>query len=499
MIKRKIVRIFVFLMAMGIIICGCEENLSPEKVGNISGIVRDAEDNSPIAGVSITTTPGTNALITDNSGSYLISDVLEGDYIVKAAKLDYQNASVSVAVKDGETTTADITMKPEDIEAGQAVNPNPPSGATDQPTEVTLSWSSPVSVGSITYDVYFGDGQSPVDVVSVDQEDTSFVVSDLTYNTTYHWQIIVRKGEAETYGPVWNFSTEPIPNNRIVFTSNREGDFEVYSCSTDSADLQLVRLTDEPSRDWWPRYNPNREKIAFSSDRSVEPHIYLMDKDGTDVKKITTVPITGYNNYGIGFCWAWTGYQLFYSHNDKLYRIDDDGSHLTQIAVAPDGLHFREVDCSPLGDKLVVLGIGNMMYDTVIYLMNTNGSDARLFVDHGAGTLGHPSFSPDGSKIVYSWDVSGHQVQSGRQFDARIFVINIDGTGNTDISRPSGTGGGKPNGTNDLNPVWSPDGASIIFTNSPNDDSAPPEIWIMDIDGGSRRKLLTDGTMPDWR
>ncbi len=499
--RKQIVWVLVTVVAVGLLLFSCEEALSPEKVGNIAGVVTDAEDGSPIAGASITTAPGTSALTTDDSGTYFIADVEQGSYTVKATKLDYKNASVSVAVKEGEITTADITMEPEDSEPGKPTNPDPSNGASDQPTVITLFWSGPDASGSITYDVYFGNNQSPLEVVSSDQEDTSYVASNLIYNTTYYWQVVVKKDEAETYGPVWSFTTEPIPDNRIVFASDRDGVYNVYSVPSDSvnADSSVVQLTDEPSRDWWPRYSPNRERIAFSSDRTVESHIYLMDKDGTNMKKITTVPITGYHNYGIGFCWSWNGYQLFYSHDDKLYRIDDDGSDLTQISVAPAGWHYRESDCSPLGDRIVVLAIGSWMYDTRIFAMNIDGSWPYVLVENKAGALGHPSFSPDGGKVVYSYDVSGHEVESGRQLDARIFIINIDGTENTDISNPPDITEGKPAGTNDLNPAWSPDGSKIVFTNGPNDDSAPPDIWMMDTDGSNREKIVTGGTMPHWR
>ena len=122
-----------------------------------------------------------------------------------------------------------------------------------------------------------------------------------------------------------------------------------------------------------------------------------------------------------------------------------------------------------------------------------------VLVGDSTGALGHPSFAPDGKKIAYYWDVSGFEDNSGRMLDARIFIINIDGTGNQDISRSTSYIIGKVEGTNDLDPVWSPDGAKIIFTNRPNDNSAQPDVWIMDIDGNNRQKLIEHAWMPDWK
>ena len=501
MAKRWIALIAAVAL-IGVLSCS-DKPVSPVATGTISGRVTDATDDSPIAGASVTTTPGTNALITDNSGNYIIADVEEGTYIVKATKTGYNTGSVSVAVKPEKTTIANIILTPatKNQPPNSPTNPNPATGAIDQPISLTLSWScsDPDAGDSLSYDICFGNAHEPISVVSTNQSDTSLDLSDLGYGTTYHWQVVAKdNNEAATNGPVWSFTTKSFPNNRIVFASNRDGDYEIYSSSTEGTDI--IQLTHEPGRDWWPRISPNRHRIAFSSDRTVESHIYLMNMDGTDVKKITTIPISGYHNYGIGFCWSPDGQQLLYSNYDVLYRIDADGGNLTEIARAPGSRHFRECDSSPLGDKIVALTIGTWVYNSEIYIMDSDGSDMTVLVGNSAGAMGHPSFSPGGNKVAYSWDVSGHEVSSGRQLDARIFIINIDGTGNTDISIPLiDPTSGKTPGTNDFNPAWSPDGAKIIFTNAPNDDSAPPDIWIMDIDGENREKLITDGTMPDWR
>jgi Tol biopolymer transport system component len=47
--------------------------------------------------------------------------------------------------------------------------------------------------------------------------------------------------------------------------------------------------------------------------------------------------------------------------------------------------------------------------------------------------------------------------------------------------------------------LYSPDGAKIIFENVPNDGSSPKDIWIIDVDGNSRQKIISNGEMPDWK
>ena len=56
----------IYLSLFLIIFTSCKEDtITPEMFGSISGVVLDADDSSPIAGASVTTSPPTNALVTD--------------------------------------------------------------------------------------------------------------------------------------------------------------------------------------------------------------------------------------------------------------------------------------------------------------------------------------------------------------------------------------------------------------------------------------------------
>ncbi len=218
-----------------------------------------------------------------------------------------------------------------------------------------------------------------------------------------------------------------------------------------------------------------------------------MNLEGADITKITTLPIAGYHNYGVGFCWAENGSRIIYGYYDNLYSINSDRSGLTLVITAPVGRHFHTCDWTAVNNKIVVLTVGSISYESEIYLIDDDGSNMELLVDNLPGCMGSPSFSPSGTKVMFTQDSSGHEISDGRQLDSRVFVINIDGTNKTDLSL------NKPNGTNDLYPRWSADGSYIVFCNTPNDGSATGDIWIMDSDGESRTKIADMGTMPDWK
>ena len=89
-------------------------------------------------------------------------------------------------------------------------NPYPSNGATDVDIYVTLNWTSgdPDPCDTVTYDVYFGNTSSPPKVVS-NQTDTSYDPATLDCETTYYWQIASWDNHnAQTAGPIWNFTTK---------------------------------------------------------------------------------------------------------------------------------------------------------------------------------------------------------------------------------------------------------------------------------------------------
>ncbi|HDO35919.1 MAG TPA: hypothetical protein ENH07_06460, partial [Nitrospirae bacterium] len=70
----------------------------------------------------------------------------------------------------------------------------------------------------------------------------------------------------------------------IVFSSDRDGDFDLYAVRPDGTDLR--RLTDNAWNDRYPSISPEG-LIAFIADRYGKDDIYLMKIDGTDLKRLT--------------------------------------------------------------------------------------------------------------------------------------------------------------------------------------------------------------------
>ena len=468
-----------------------EDTIEPAVTGNLIGTVLSSGSQSPISGVSITTSPPSTALVTNIDGTFSIPNVPIGDVLVSAEKQGFETSSVRISVQKNDVNEITMVMVPNN---GQTTNlfkiSDPLDQATDQPISMQLSWSLSAPMDSVSYDVLLFESNSLEEtIVAQNIADTLTLVEGLMYETTYFWQVLVNSGQEVEMGEIWSFQTQAAPSHLMFFSTNTIGNYDVYSTTADGE--LLSRLTFGQGREWYPRLSPQRDMIAYSSNQEVDPHIYLMNLDGSEKRQVTQIPIAGYHNAGIGFCWSPDGGALLYSNYRTLYRIEKDGTDLQVISRAPSDQHYRECDWTAQGDKIVALSIGEDIYDSELHIMNSDGSEAQRILGNLPGVTASPGFSIDGQQIMFTRDVSGFESPDGRQLDSRIFLMDTDGSNLVDISH------NKPAGTNDILPRFSSDGAHIIFVNVSNDGLYPPEIWIMDVDGENRVKFMDDATMPN--
>ncbi len=75
---------------------------------------------------------------------------------------------------------------------------------------------------------------------------------------------------------------------RIAFSSDRDGNDEIYVMDADGGNEQ--RLTENRHHDWYPSWSPDGERIAFMSERDGNYEIYVMDADGGNQKNLTNNP-----------------------------------------------------------------------------------------------------------------------------------------------------------------------------------------------------------------
>lgn len=174
-------------------------------------------------------------------------------------------------------------------------------------------------------------------------------------------------------------------NNRIILSSSKDGNPEIYVMNIDGTDLKT--LTRSAGIDISPAFSPDGSKIAFVSDRSGSPQIYIMNADGSNLRRLTFE-----GSYNTSPAWSPdSGLIVFVGRKNgknQIFMIKSDGSELIQITdtgnnenptFSPDGRYIA-FDSDRTGRK-------------GIYLMNIYGEGQRMVTPKNVKAM-NPKWSP---------------------------------------------------------------------------------------------------------
>ena len=114
--------------------------------------------------------------------------------------------------------------------------------------------------------------------------------------------------------------------------------------------------------------------------------------------------------------------------------------------------------------------------DWNLYTIEASGGEPTQLT-HTREFEQQPAWSPDGTEIAYSLGEVMTNID--------VYVMAADGTGAQRLTEHA---------ERDGTPAWSPDGSKIAFVSQREGDVA---VWIMDRDGGNKRKLVK-GREPSW-
>ncbi|MEW6609668.1 MAG: hypothetical protein AB1414_19855 [bacterium] len=123
--------------------------------------------------------------------------------------------------------------------------------------------------------------------------------------------------------------------------------------------------------------------------------------------------------------------------------------------------------------------------DTGIWTINIDGTNERCISSDGA----HPSWSPDGKKIVYRMHIKKEKrrkdgfLEGYEDYDS-LWVMDADGSNKNKILSEEV----------DIwitSPIWSPKGDLIAFT-------CKGWIWVMKPDGSERRRVIESPHLAGW-
>jgi Tol biopolymer transport system component len=230
-------------------------------------------------------------------------------------------------------------------------------------------------------------------------------------------------------------------------------------------------------------------QIAFARQ---DKGIFLMQPDGTEVRRVTTGsdigPTFAPGGKRISFIRSWEAKSGEWKFG--VFVVRTDGMRLHKVAGGFRGWP-QLGPWSPDGDWITyedfVMGEDPVTHDETyrgaLYVVHPDGSGrTRLtgYVNRNAA----PQWSPDSTRIAF---------YRGTGKTGNVWVMNSDGSGKTNLT--------KTTGVNNLDPVWSPDGATIAFDRA-NADRTVVDLFTMAADGTEVRQITDLGLVvenPQWR
>ena len=263
--------------------------------------------------------------------------------------------------------------------------------------------------------------------------------------------------------------TDDAPTGHIAFSSNRDGNWEIYVMNADGTGQ--TRLTNNPADDSDPSWSPDGRRIVFTSTRDGNHKIYVMNADGTDQTRLISNPADDFTPM-----WSPDGRRIAFSSNRdgnwEIYVMNADGTGQTRLTSSL----AREWGPTWSPDGRRIAFTSDRDGNSEIYVMNADGTGHTRLTSNPADD-DEPNWSPDGRRIAF-------------ESDNGIYVMNTDGTGQTRLTSLGWF------------PSWSPDGRSIAYVSYHYDfrgDGENYHISVMDTQYGfDRDRLTTSGQGQHW-
>lgn len=486
-------------MAFTLLLLGCKEELFFEAIpyGQISGRVLNYDSKKSEGAVLVRLNPSGKSKETDSLGNFKFDSLSLGKYTIQSTKIGLFTEYVTVEVLANAYPQPTIYMSKNIIKNSPPEVPTLISPKNDfifDSDKITLNWNTKdVDKDTLKYDVYlFKEGESTKTLVATNFAKDILEVSGLLYNTKYYWQVVASDNVAKTFSEVWSFKTKALPELNYVYVKEINSTLQIVASNGPGGNERIITSA---GNNWRPIVNPAKTEIAFLSNRyKGENHIFIMNMDGSNVRRVTTNPISSVFSDEISFSWASNGGKIIFPNYKKLFYVNKDGTELTEFAHTVNGTVFIGCDWNENKKIVIARTLGESIYDSEILLID--GKEVTSVIKEHR-RMSTPMFSIDGSSIVYSKDVNAYRNDNGRQLDARIFVYEFDSKTSKDLSRKANSG--KPLGTNDLEPRFSPNNSAIIFSNASNETSSDVSIYTLDISTNARLKILSNAMMGTWR
>ncbi len=273
---------------------------------------------------------------------------------------------------------------------------------------------------------------------------------------------------------------------QIAFASDRTGVPQIWLMNIDGTGKQ--QITDMPDGACQPTWHPDGDRLVFISPCAREQEIYqnsslfLINADGSDLKPLPTILGGDYDP-----AWSPDGTQIAFTslrkdNRPQIYFLDMETNEVTPLST--DIARDFQPSWSGDGTRLVFVSTRKGPYQ--IWFTEIGGDIQQLFSRSGGNKNSSPSWSPDGSAIVFHQqknDVDvptlvGVRFENEAYFEYRLFYNWV----------PSRSA------------KFSPDGVWLVFESWPDGDNH--DIYVMTPNGVDKQRLTEDPAFdfdPAWR
>jgi TolB protein len=256
--------------------------------------------------------------------------------------------------------------------------------------------------------------------------------------------------------------------DRIAFFSNRGGTDDLYVIGTDGTGEK--QLTHSPENETSLQWSADGKRIVYAVQNDAASRLYAIHPDGTHVRELGHFPgrtptVSPDGKHVVFMAGTWTATRLMVSsmNGGDARQINDGTTIAWNNHWSPDGKRIAFTGRNVPGGELAV------------YVMNAGGMGRRQVTNIAPeeGGAQWPVWSPDGRTLAVQVN---SRVQKG---SAHIWVVDVASGDAHKLAAHEGA-------YLDETPSWFPDGKRIAFQSN---RTGRMEVWVMNVDGSGQRQV----------
>jgi len=232
---------------------------------------------------------------------------------------------------------------------------------------------------------------------------------------------------------------------------------------------EAQQITSEQAKLYGVDVSPDGKQLVFDSERDGKRHLWVMDIEGGEMRRVTTDPMEKLTPR-----WSSDGREIAFKSavggNRDIYVVSVDGGPVRRLT--RHEAHDQLVSWSSDGREIAFAS--NRSGNNDVWIIPAQGGEARQLTVHPAGD-GGPKWSPDGKWILFG---------SNRTGEYRVWKMPAEGGNPELVTEGKGWSG-----------IWSPDGKKVYFM---AERDGAWNFWEVSAEGGAERQLTDLPVLIGW-